>query len=128
MVFAAEWDHVVEVGWTSGFPVVDVVDLAVVERFRAVGYRTCGVDRLKCAPLVGSGQASRSSDIEWDAVATEYDRDDVRLAGEAANGRGGKIGSIGGAAHGVGMKPVAQGVEIDMDNDFGARRCDSVTR
>ena len=86
VVAGAEWDHVVEVGCSAGFPVVDVVDLAVMERCRAIGDGTCGVDGLECTPLTDRSETSCSTDVERDAVAIEHDRDDFGLTREAPDG------------------------------------------
>ena len=79
VVSGAEGHHVVEVGWAAVFPVVDVVDLAVVVWGVALGYRAGGVDGLECSSLGGGGESFASSDVDGDAVAVEDDGDDVGL-------------------------------------------------
>ena len=56
MVLTAERNLIVHVGATAVFPVIDVVDLAVMEADVAIGYRARRVDRFECAALVDGGQ------------------------------------------------------------------------
>lgn len=84
VVCGAERDHVVKVGWATGFPVVDVVDLAVVVWRLAVGDRACSVDCFQRSPLLGSGEPFTSPHIDGDARSVEDEWDDLGFAGEAA--------------------------------------------
>ena len=47
-----QWDHVVQIGRTSFFPIINVVHVAVIKNHFTIRNRTCRVDRFKCSSLV----------------------------------------------------------------------------
>ena len=93
MVSVAEGNLVVEVGPTPVFPVLDVVDLAMVERNGAIGDGTGLVDCFECSSLMRGGQTSGPSDIDGHAPTVENNRDDLGLTGESPDGFDRDIGS-----------------------------------
>ena len=86
VVLAAQGDEVVEVGWSAVFPGCEVMWFAVSELHGAVGKRTSGVNRGQGPSLVDRGQSFCFSDVEWNALTVQHDRDDVGVTGEASQG------------------------------------------
>ena len=56
----AEWEEVVDVGGAAGFPGVEVVDFAVLER--GVTQRAGRVENAERSPLVAAGESLASSE------------------------------------------------------------------
>lgn len=124
----AERNLVVEVGVAAVFPVVDVVDLTSVKWNIAVRNRTRGVHRFERSPLMDCGQPFRSPDVERDSMSAENHRNDLGVAGEAADGFDRNFltqrrAAGGGGSIDVEAETVCEGVEIDVDDDFGPRVC-----
>ena len=90
VVFAAEQDEVVEVGGAAVGPVDDVVGVAHDRWAGAAGEGAVSVAGDQGAPQGGGDQSVGAADVEDLAVGAEADRDELGVAGQAADGGDGE--------------------------------------
>ena len=86
VVSTAERHQVVKVGRPAVFPGREVMWFAMGELHGAVGERTGCVGGGQGPSLVDRGQSFCFSDVEWNALTVQHDRDDVGVTGEASQG------------------------------------------
>jgi hypothetical protein len=123
VVLAAQWEQVLEVRRAALLPLVEVVDVAVTEANRAVGCGAGAVQCSECSPLIGSGEAFGSSDVDDSAVAVQDDRDDVGFAGQPANGCWWEWLAVERLTLARLVEAGAEGVEVDEHEDLGRPPC-----
>ena len=73
MVFAAERDQVVEVGWSTVVPFPDVVGLTPAGPDCAAFEATRVVDRVECGPLGGGSGPVCAANIDWHTAFVQGD-------------------------------------------------------
>lgn len=93
MVARTQRNHVVEIGATAVFPIVDVVNLAVVEGHCTFGHGARGVCCFECSTLASGGESLGATDIERRSGTIQNERNDAGFTGHATNGRHWQIGS-----------------------------------
>jgi hypothetical protein len=79
-------DQVVEVGGAPGLPVIDVVDVAPIERCVAVGFSAAAVLGEQSEALRLGGEAAPTSQVQQDAVGVEHGGNHATFTGQLASG------------------------------------------
>ena len=120
MMFAAERQHVADIGPSATAPIAQVVHRAVVERHVTIPNGTAAVHHSQRSPLMNTGKPGGTAEVKQDTIGAKHSRNDVGVTSHAADRLNRQRHPTGNVDTTLGVGTIEQRLQIDHHGELGS--------